>query len=301
MINPKLDCFVVQGLVTVHAVGSNERIVTHRILSSIQSNIGKLKTPVVQQVDYIGTDLFDLVPSLYEDTIDVPMPPPIGPPPSSTNTLLPTRIYDTAEPSDGSEPTPTVPSAPTMPTFSSNTPSAPIPTNLAPTREPIAPTMPTAAPLVPTRVPSTGTAIPTASPNVRLSAMPSLTASPTEIENVPTNEPTTSYAPNRSEMPSTLTSIAPTRSIETEEENSRGLDSIEWWGWLLLVLGAIFFVLLSLSLVQLHRYRSERNLRSVRPEAASSSGGVLTKMEQARQEYIPPGLKTNHGLIPSTR
>ncbi|GAX18275.1 hypothetical protein FisN_20Lh036 [Fistulifera solaris] len=284
-----LVCFVVQGFMSVHAVGSNERIVSQRVLSSVQSNIENLTTPVIRKVDYIGTDLFDLVPSLYEDTIDVPMPPPIPRPPSST--LYPTRIPETAEPSVGSEPSPTISSVPTftMPTPPSTTTTAPA-----------ALLVPTSLPVVSTPNPTSTLVVSTTSPSVSISMMPSVTVPPTSSNKTPTIEPTVSVTLNRTTVPSASNSIIPTRSIETEE-SSRGIETIEWWGWLLLVFGVVVFLLLTLVFIRLNEFYSERKLRSVRPESSSSTGGVLTKLEQARQEYIPPGLKVSHGLIPSNR
>jgi hypothetical protein len=113
-------------------------------------------------------------------------------------------------------------------------------------------------------------------------------------------EPTVSATLIRTSAPSAFGSTIPTRSIETEE-SSRGIETIEWWGWLLLAFGAVAFLLLMLAFVRLNEFYSERKLRSVRPESSSSTGGALTKQEQARQEYIPPGLKVSHGLIPSNR
>lgn len=180
------------------------------------------------------------------------------------------------------------------------------------------PTVPN--PPVPTSAPNSDPS-PTLAPNLSPSSTSAPTRSlwptwsetefPTSSNRGPTLSPTTfaptSPTPTAPLAPSPSGPVAPPSSQNSTDivtdESKEGLDKMVWWMWLLVGIGAAVSLLFCIG-VLFGRSSRGPSKRAVRSDDGTDPThiGTLSKFEQSRQEYIPPGeqMDTFH-ISPSKR
>ncbi|GAX22637.1 hypothetical protein FisN_17Lh129 [Fistulifera solaris] len=267
------DCYVVKGFFSVFGEGFEsmeevEETVLPVVRESMESDELTSSSEFLVGVGYIGTNLFDLVPTVAPNGV------PSAPTPSTpTSDSSPTPNADptstrapNAEPSStpapNSEPSSTpAPNSEPSPTEPSDTPAPNAEPTLSPTT--IGPTSTFWPTWSDTELPTSSTRAPTGAPTV---------LSPPSPNGAPVAPPSTSNS----------TDVVPRGSEE-------GLDKMEWWSWLLVAVGGAFLFLVCLGLLSGRSSRGPSK-RAVRSDDGTDPThiGTLSKFEQSRQEYIPP-------------
>ena len=266
------DCYVVKGFLSVFAEGYDsmeeiEDAVLPVVRESMQSDELTSANDFLIGVDYVGTDLSDRVPTI----------PPNGVP----------NAPSAPQPTSGSSPT----SAPI---------SEPSSTTPAPNVEPSASTpAPNAEPSSTTPAPNSepsDTPEPTSSPSRSFWPTWSETEFPTSSTKAPTLSPTTFVptVPTPSAPVKPSGPVAPPSTSNSTDVVSRdskeGLEKMEWWSWLLVAIGGAFLLLFCIGVLW-GSSTGGPSKRAVRSDDGTDPThiGTLSKFEQSRQEYTPPG------------
>ncbi len=297
------DCYVVKGFFSVFGEGFEsmeevEETVLPVVRESMESDELTSSSDFLVGVGYIGTNLFDLVPTVAPNGV------PSAPTPSTpTSDSSPTPNADpTSTPAPNADPTSTrAPNAEPSSTLAPNSEPSSTP---APNAEPSSTTAPNSEPSstpAPNSEPSPTEPSDTPAPNAEPTLSPttigptstfwptwSETEFPTSSTRAPTGAPTVLSQPSPNGAPvappstSNSTDVVPRGSEE-------GLDKMEWWSWLLVAVGGAFLLLVCIGLLSGRSSRGPSK-RAVRSDDGTDPThiGTLSKFEQSRQEYIPP-------------
>lgn len=305
------DCYVGKGAATVIGTGFTSEaqlasFVRSVMQAAVQGNtlIQSLNTNLVMDVTFLADNLQTLPPIT---PAPIAVAAPVAPVPLSTApTETPPSGFDfpsftgaTEMPAVAPAPGPTAPTAPTSPIFDFPTfvdgTVAPFP---APIPRPIdePPTAPSTLAPIAKGQPTQAPAVVTPAPAVVVEGEP--TQAPANITLPPAgNPPTTTDAQTpTSGTPGSDLSVDPPTSVDTRSGD--GGSKVEWWAWLLAVVGGLLLILGCLTIARRGsgghspvRRDVEQSVGSTRRKGGNSDDGDPEEAyEPPPSAYVPPGM-----------